>query len=89
MSPMTIIRISRLMLLGRIALKAPEILTSLILDMATLKSGWSVEVMKDLKWLCLCPDLSGCNAFSFDQWFGFIRVHFKSFKKQVNKFARN
>ena len=45
--------------------------------------------MKDWKWLCLCPEFSDCNAFSFGQWFESIRVRFESFEKQVIKFARS
>ena len=89
MSPMTIIRIARLMLFGRLAVKAPLILTSLVRDMSCLDRGWSYEVWNDLKWLALSPDFESCSGFSFCQWFNYVKEHFKSFKRLVNKFVKS
>jgi len=88
MNPETIIRVSRLMLLARLILKAPQELMSIVRDMANLASGWTHAILDDLKWLCVSPEFETCLGFGFGQWENYVRDNPKQFKHKVKKFSR-
>ena len=88
MCPGTIIRISRIQLLCRIIVKAPDSLVSLIKDTSTLERGWASAVIGDLKWLTLSEKVCHCADFGFIEWCDYIKVHFKSVKRDAKMFAK-
>ena len=87
-SPMSLIRVARIQLFVRVAVKAPDLLKNLVKDMGFLEIGWSWSVMQDLRWLSLCSDFSDKSTFTFEQWFDFVSSNSKFVNEETKKFAR-
>ena len=86
-SPDTFLRHARLSLFGRLAVKAPDVLMSLVLDSSEF--GWSLTVSKDLRWLTACEQFADCQGFSLVQWVGVVRDSPKRYKRFLNRFAKS
>jgi hypothetical protein len=87
MHPLTILRVSRILLLVRFAVKAPPALIDLISSMDSFQKGWTAAVLGDLKWLCQCEKFSNCRQYSFAEWVSFSKTYAKFMKTHVKKFA--
>ena len=91
MSPETILRINRIQLLCRLAVKAPAYLSKLIIDCGSdpkVKRGWARAVQTDLKWLTISDKFKSCVTFNMSQWFEYARDNCKVMKRESKKFAR-
>jgi len=86
MCPNTFLRLARLSLFARLAVKAPEELLSLLLNLRDV--GWSASVVGDLRWITVGEHFSGFGGYSLEDWVVHIRDNPKAFKQRVNKFAR-
>jgi len=88
MNPSTLLRVARLLLLGRLALKAPDELMSLLVDMGASSCGWPASVLGDLRWLTLSEVFAECARYSMTEWIKLIVDNPKAFKRGVAKFSR-
>ena len=68
MNPNTLLRVARLQLLGRLALKAPAGLMSVVRDMSVRGIGWAQSVGEDLKRLSLNEAFTGCSEYNLADW---------------------
>jgi hypothetical protein len=88
MNPSTLLRVARLLLLGRLAIKAPTELMTLLVDMSSSNSGWPASVLSDLKWLTISESFARCAELDLAGWIQCIVEKPKFFKQGVTKFAR-
>ena len=84
---MTILRLAKIQLFSRVSLKAPDVLCSLIKDMAVAGIGWSKSIMEDFKWLTFCPKFEDHRDYSFHEWMNHCKMHGKALCKGAKKFA--
>ena len=87
-SPSTLLRVARLLLLGRLALKAPDELMTLLVDMGSSNIGWPASVLSDLKWLTISESFAGCAGHDLSGWIQCVAEKPILFKQGVTKFAR-
>jgi hypothetical protein len=88
MNPSTPLRVARLLLLGRLAIKAPAELLTLLVDMGSSNLGWPASVRSDLKWLTISESFARCGGLDLAGWIRCILGKPKFFKQGVTKFAR-
>lgn len=89
MYPHTMIRVSRMIFLSRLDLKAPNQLMSLVKDLAADAVGWAKLLQEDLRWLTASTDSSACAGVDFGQWIEFVQASPKKFNKYVRTFSRS
>ncbi len=75
--PWTLIRMQRLLLFFRLAIKDPPFILNFILTFTAgfCEGSWAECLQRDLTWLSLSPKFSECAQFSLSLWVDHFRLH--------------
>eukprot|EP00973_Karenia_brevis_P064024 8897538-Karenia_brevis.AAC.1 len=89
MSPIALIKWSRLCLFSRIASKAPIEIFCVLASLSSYDKSWIHAVSSDLKWLCNHPVFEECEGWDMLQWRQAVATDPKKFRKELTIFCRS